>query len=75
MSIALLDDSTLSTCPVVTSAVNYLGDMDVLPVFHAQHRERDNLVLESHDVEIHYARALPDAPARASVEIRAFAFY
>jgi hypothetical protein len=37
--------------------------MDVLPVFYAQHRERDNLVLESHDVEIYDARALPEAPS------------
>ncbi len=56
MSIALLDDSTLSTCPVVTSTINYLGDMDVLPVFYAQHRERDNLILKSYEVEIYGAR-------------------
>jgi hypothetical protein len=75
MNTAISDDSTLSACPVVTSTVNYLGDMDVRPVFHAQQRERDNLVLESHDVleshevEIYDARGLKE---EASLESNGF---
>jgi hypothetical protein len=37
--------------------------MNVLPVFYARQRARDNLVLESHDVEIYDARGLPEAPS------------
>lgn len=62
MSVARLDDSTLGSCPVVTSTVNYLGDMHVRPVFYAQRRDKDNLVLEPHSVEIYDARGLQDPP-------------
>jgi hypothetical protein len=37
--------------------------MDVLPVFYAQDRARDNLVLETHEVRIRNARELPLPPA------------
>lgn len=57
------DDSTLSGCPVVTSTVNYLGDMHVRPVFYAQERQRDNLVLESRNVDIFDARGLEEEPS------------
>lgn len=63
MSPASLDDSTLRKCAVVTSSVNYLGDMDVMPVFYAQQREKDNLVLETHTVDFYDARELPEAPS------------
>lgn len=63
MSVTLPDDSTLSNCPVVTSTVNYLGEMDVRPVFYAQHRERDNLVLEPRDIRIYDARSLNVQPS------------
>jgi hypothetical protein len=43
--------------------------MDVRPVFHAQQRERDNLVLESHEVEIYDARGLKE---EASLESSGF---
>ncbi len=69
MSATIADDFTLSGCPVVTSTVNYLGDMNVRPVFHARQRERDNLVLEPHDVRIYDARGLTEA---ASLEISGF---
>jgi len=58
-----LDDSTLSGSPVVTSTVNYLGDMDIRPVFYAQHRQRDNLVLETRVVDIYDARGLQEDPS------------
>jgi len=54
---------------MVRSTVNYLGQMDELPVFYAQHHERDNLVLESHAVEIHDARKLDVPP---SLETKGF---
>lgn len=66
----LLHDFVLSGCPVVTSTINYLADMDVRPVFHAQRRERDNLVLETHEVNFYDARQLPEGP---SLEVNGFA--
>ena len=63
MSTAAPDDPTLSDGPVLTSTVNYLGQMDVRPVFYAQQRHRDNLVLETHAVRIHDARGLNEAPS------------
>ncbi len=60
---SLPDDNDLGHCPVVASSVNYLGEMDVRPVFHARQRHRDNLVLETHDVEIYDARRLKEAPS------------
>lgn len=63
MTPASFDDSTLRDCRVVTSTLNYLGAMDVLPVFYAQRRERDNLVLEPYDVDIYDARGLKDSPS------------
>lgn len=63
MSPVAPDDSTLSCCPVVTSTVNYLGDMHVRPVFYAQERQRDNLVLESRNVDIYDARDLQEKPS------------
>jgi hypothetical protein len=47
---------------MITSTVNYLGAMDVRPVFYAQHTERNNLVLEPHRIEITDARQLPEPP-------------
>jgi hypothetical protein len=63
MSPIPLDDSTLSGSPVVTSTVNYLGDMDVRPVFYARQRQRDNLVLEARKIDIYDARKLREAPS------------
>lgn len=63
MSVTLPDDSTLSDCSVVISTVNYLGEMDVRPVFYAQHRERDNLVLEPREIRIYDARSLHVQPS------------
>ncbi len=60
---SLPDDNDLGLCPVVASSVNYLGEMDVRPVFHARQRHRDNLVLETHDVDIVDARGLKEAPS------------
>ena len=48
---------------MLTSTVNYLDQMDVRPVFHAQQRQRDNLVLGTHNVEIYDARGLKEAPS------------
>lgn len=58
MSSEVFSNSTLSDCPVVTSTLNYLGDMNVRPVFHARQRERDNLALEPRRVKIRDIRSL-----------------
>jgi hypothetical protein len=55
--------------PVLTSTVNYLGQMQVRPVFYAQHVERNNLVLEPHTIRIDDARRLAEPP---SLESRGF---
>jgi len=52
----------LGNCPSLRSSVNYLGPMNERPVFYAQHVERDNLVLEPHEVDIYDARALDRSP-------------
>jgi hypothetical protein len=57
-----IDESVLRHCPVVSSSINYLGEMDVLPVFFSERYDRNNLVLEPSTVEIHDARELPDEP-------------
>jgi hypothetical protein len=49
-----------ATDSAVSSTVNYLGRMEEVPVFYAQHHERDNLVLETTAVEIHNARELAE---------------
>jgi len=66
MNSTLPDNSTLGSCPVVTSTVNYLGDMHVRPVFYAQQHERDNLVLEPQTIEIRDARSLRETPSLES---------
>jgi len=43
--------------------------MEVVPVFYAEHHDRDNLVLESHAVDIRNARDLPQSP---SLEINGY---
>ena len=48
---------------MVVSSVNYLGEMQELPVFYAQDTDGDNLVLEPHDIEIHDARELAEPPS------------
>jgi len=60
---SLPDHNDVGRCPVVTSSVNYLGDMDVRPVFYAQQRERDNLVLQTQPVDIVDARELEEEPS------------
>ena len=62
-AIPKLEDSSLESCPVVSSTVNYLAAMDVRPVFYAQRRERDNLVLENHVIDVYDARSLEVAPS------------
>jgi hypothetical protein len=47
----------------VEAEINYVGPMDSMPYFYAKDHERDNLVLESHRVEIADARALAEPPA------------
>lgn len=61
-----IDDAVLNHCPVVSSSINYLGRMDVFPVFYAENYHRNNLVLEPHTVEIRDARCLPDEPSLES---------
>jgi len=53
----------IARCPVARSTVNYLARMSVLPVFYAQHPEKDNLVLETHTIDIYDARWLQTPPA------------
>jgi hypothetical protein len=62
-------EEEIRNCPSVRSTVNYLGEMDAVPVFYAQHRERDNLVLESSVVDIFDARKLTPPP---SLEVNGF---
>ncbi len=45
-------------CPTVESSVNYLGDMDEVPVFYAQNYEANNLNLIEHTITVHDARAI-----------------
>jgi len=63
MSPASPDNSTPSSCTVVTSTINYLADMDVRPVFYAQQRQRDNLVLETRNIDVYDARGLKAPPS------------
>lgn len=64
-----IDESILDRCPVVTSSINYLGEMNELPVFYSEKYHLNNLVLEPHTVEIRDARHLPDEP---ELEINGF---
>jgi hypothetical protein len=48
---------------MVHSTVNYLGPMEEVPRFYAQHHQRDNLVLETHTVDIDDARNLDEQPS------------
>ena len=48
---------------MVRSTVNYLGAMDEVPRFYAQRHERDNLVLETHTVDIDDARTMDEPPS------------
>jgi hypothetical protein len=45
-------------CPTVESWVNYLGEMDELPVFYSENVQNNNLNLEKHTVTIRDARPL-----------------
>ena len=47
----------------VEAEINYIGPMDSLPFFYARDHERDNLVLETHRVEIADARQAEPAPS------------
>jgi hypothetical protein len=64
-----IDDSMLSECPVVSSSVNYLGEMDELPVFYSEKHHLNNLVLEPHTIDIRDARNLPEEP---TLEVNGF---
>jgi hypothetical protein len=66
---SLFNQSDLNRCPVVSASVNYLGHMEVLPVFYSEQYHRNNLVLEPHTVEIRDARALRTEP---SLEVNGF---
>jgi hypothetical protein len=44
--------------PAVESSVNYLDEMDEMPVFYADRYERDNLKLSAHAIKVQDARAL-----------------
>jgi hypothetical protein len=50
-----LDHESFARCPTVQSTVNYLDEMDELPVFYATTRE-DNLKLSTHRITVHDAR-------------------
>jgi hypothetical protein len=43
-------------CRVVESSVNYLGDMDELPVFYSEKIQNNNLNLVEHGITVHDAR-------------------
>lgn len=45
-------------CPTLESWVNYLGEMDELPVFYSENYQDNNLNLEKHTVTIRDARPL-----------------
>lgn len=45
-------------CPTVESSVNYLGEMNELPVFYAENYQNNNLNLEEHRISVRDARSL-----------------
>lgn len=45
-------------CPAVESSVNYLGDMDELPVFYSENIQNNNLNLVEHGITVHDARPI-----------------
>ena len=49
---------------VVESSVNYLGDMDELPVFYSENVQNNNLNLEEHRIRVQDAR-----PLRAQLDL------
>ncbi len=44
--------------PALESSVNYLGEMNETPVFHAQNYHHDNLNLIEHRIAVHDARSI-----------------
>lgn len=53
--------SARADCPAVESGVNYLGDMDEMPVFYAENYRSDNLNLIEHRISVHNARSIQNA--------------
>ena len=53
---AEIEPDLVAHCPSVESTVNYLDDMDELPVFYAQKIRDNNLKLATHRIEVHDAR-------------------
>ena len=56
----MITQSDIADCPVVESCVNYLGDMDELPVFYAEKYDQNNLNLIEHSIQVHDARLIRD---------------
>lgn len=54
---------------MVSSSINYLGEMDELPIFYSEKYHLNNLVLEPTTVEIRDARRLTEEP---SLEVNGF---
>ncbi|MEX2523791.1 MAG: CmcJ/NvfI family oxidoreductase [Gammaproteobacteria bacterium] len=52
--------SARADCPSVESSVNYLGDMDEMPVFYAENYRNDNLNLIEHNITVSNARPVQD---------------
>jgi hypothetical protein len=52
---AAIQPDLIAHCPTVESTVNYLDDMDELPVFYA-HKVENNLKLSTHSIRVHDAR-------------------
>jgi len=55
--------TTLTRPRTVHAEINYLGPMDSMPYFYAKDHDRDNLVLEPHQVEIADARQAVPPPS------------
>ena len=49
---------TLARCPSVESSVNYLDDMDELPIFYSEKIRDNNLKLSTHRIEVRDVRAV-----------------
>ncbi|HKE45149.1 MAG TPA: CmcJ/NvfI family oxidoreductase [Steroidobacteraceae bacterium] len=64
-----LDLETFAHCPTVESTVNYLDEMDELPVFYADKQRDNNLKLSTHRITVRDARSVRE---RLSLEHEGF---
>ena len=51
-----IEADLMERCPSVESTVNYLDEMDELPVFYADKHQDNNLKLSAHRIVVHDAR-------------------